>query len=122
MTLPQAAMIDLHSHILPSVDDGAPDLTTALKMARMAVDDGIAVMACTPHMLPGVYDNNAADIRDRVSLFNQQLRESDGLIPWVLASQMKLIGQRDYYGDRSKDLKIPEPIHPMLYVIMCLHL
>jgi protein-tyrosine phosphatase len=76
MTLPQAAMIDLHSHILPSVDDGAPDLTTALKMAHMAVDDGIAIMACTPHMLPGVYDNDAADIRDRVSLFDQQLREN----------------------------------------------
>src|SRR5688500_10615314 len=71
--LTDSTMIDLHSHILPGVDDGAPDLTTALKMARMAVDDGIAVMACTPHMLPGVYDNNAADIRRRVSLLNQEL-------------------------------------------------
>jgi protein-tyrosine phosphatase len=66
-------MIDMHSHILPGVDDGAPDLETALAMARMAVDDGIQVMAATPHFMPGLYDNEANDIRSRVARFNQQL-------------------------------------------------
>jgi protein-tyrosine phosphatase len=70
-----AKVIDLHSHILPGVDDGAPNLATALDMARMAVDDGIAVMACTPHFLPGLYDNQSADIRQRVSELNAQLRD-----------------------------------------------
>ena len=70
-------MIDLHSHILPGVDDGAADLATALAMARMAVDDGIEVMACTPHFLPGHYDNTAEDIRLRVAALNQRLIEED---------------------------------------------
>ncbi|MBX9460200.1 MAG: hypothetical protein KL785_02880 [Brevundimonas sp.] len=39
-------MIDLHCHILPGIDDGAPDLETSLQMARMAVADGITVTAC----------------------------------------------------------------------------
>ena len=69
-------MIDLHSHILPGVDDGAPDLETALDMARMAVDDGIKVMAATPHFMPGLYDNEANDIRSRIALFNQQLGDA----------------------------------------------
>lgn len=68
-------MIDLHSHILPNVDDGAPDLVTALEMARMAVDDGVEVMACTPHFMPGLYDNEAADIRSRVAALNDRLRD-----------------------------------------------
>lgn len=42
-------MYDLHSHILPGVDDGARDLETALEMARLAVDKGITTLAATPH-------------------------------------------------------------------------
>jgi protein-tyrosine phosphatase len=68
-------MIDLHSHILPGVDDGAPDMETSLAMARMAVADGIEVMACTPHFLPGHYENTADDIRLRVAAMNLRLIE-----------------------------------------------
>ena len=55
-------MIDLHSHILPGIDDGSKSLEMSLEMARMAVDDGIKVMACTPHIYPGLYMNDAAGI------------------------------------------------------------
>ena len=43
-------MIDLHSHILPGLDDGAADVDTSLAMARAAVDDGVEVMVATPHV------------------------------------------------------------------------
>lgn len=43
-------MIDLHSHILPGLDDGASDLDDALEIARAAVADGITVIAATPHV------------------------------------------------------------------------
>ncbi len=69
-------MIDLHSHILPGVDDGSPDIETSLAMARMAVADGIQVMAATPHFMPGMYDNEAHDIRQRVERFNNHLAEA----------------------------------------------
>ena len=55
-------MIDLHSHILPGIDDGAKDLAMSLEMARIAVADGIHTMACTPHIYPGMYMNDAAGI------------------------------------------------------------
>ncbi len=42
-------MVDLHHHLLPGLDDGAPDLATTLKMARMAAEDGITHVVCTPH-------------------------------------------------------------------------
>lgn len=69
-------MIDLHSHILPGVDDGAPDMETALRMANMAVEDGITVMACTPHIMPGVYDNVPRSIRHQVELLKKALLET----------------------------------------------
>jgi protein-tyrosine phosphatase len=43
-------VIDIHSHILPGLDDGARDWDEALQMARLAVADGIRVMVATPHL------------------------------------------------------------------------
>jgi protein-tyrosine phosphatase len=59
-------LIDLHCHLIPEVDDGADDLKTSLAMVRMSVADGVKVIACTPHIFPGVYDNTGPDIRRRV--------------------------------------------------------
>ena len=66
-------MIDLHCHLLPGIDDGAPDLETSLVMARIAVQDGIRVMACTPHIYVGMYDNNGPAIRSAVAALQTQL-------------------------------------------------
>jgi len=57
-----SSMIDLHSHILSGLDDGALDIATSVEMARMAVADGITHMACTPHIFPGWYPNSSATI------------------------------------------------------------
>lgn len=56
-------MIDLHCHILPGLDDGAKDLTVALAMARAAVNQGVSIIACTSHILPGLYHNTGTGIR-----------------------------------------------------------
>jgi protein-tyrosine phosphatase len=42
-------MIDTHSHMLPGVDHGCPDMPTALEMARAAAESGINTVVCTPH-------------------------------------------------------------------------
>jgi protein-tyrosine phosphatase len=70
-------MIDLHCHMLPGIDDGAPNLATALEMARIAVADGITHTACTPHIYPGLYENNAAGIEKAVQSLRGHLREAN---------------------------------------------
>ena len=42
-------MLDLHCHILPGLDDGAPDETVSLAMAAMAADSGVTHIFATPH-------------------------------------------------------------------------
>lgn len=66
-------MIDLHCHLLPGIDDGAPDLETALAMARIAEADGITVIACTPHIMPGYYDNDGPSICAAVDALQGEL-------------------------------------------------
>ena len=66
-------MLDLHCHILPAIDDGAVDLDMALEMARIAAADGIHTIACSPHIYPGMYDNDAAGIRAAIAALQAEL-------------------------------------------------
>lgn len=43
-------MIDLHTHVLPGIDDGPPDVAGSLDLARVAVAAGTTDMAATPHV------------------------------------------------------------------------
>lgn len=70
-------MIDLHCHLLPGIDDGAPDLATSLQMARIAAEDGIAVVACTPHIYPGLYENTGPAIRQAVLELQTRIDEAN---------------------------------------------
>lgn len=70
-------MIDLHSHILPGIDDGADSLETACLMAQMCVAEGITVLACTPHILPGVYANSGPGILEAVQGLQMALTLKD---------------------------------------------
>jgi protein-tyrosine phosphatase len=71
-------MIDLHSHLLPGVDDGAVDLSLSLAMARAYVADGVTVVACTPHILPGLYDNSGPAIREATAQL-QRILQDEGI-------------------------------------------
>lgn len=54
-------MIDLHSHILPGIDDGAADHEGSVEIAREAVADGIRTLVATPHV-NSRYDYDLAEI------------------------------------------------------------
>jgi protein-tyrosine phosphatase len=69
-------LIDLHCHLLPGIDDGSKSLEMSLAMARMASSDGITTIACTPHILPGVYNNTGPQIRAAVAELQQRISEA----------------------------------------------
>lgn len=55
-------MIDLHAHVLPGLDDGAPDLDASLLICRMAADDGITDIVATPHYRNGVGVDDVSEV------------------------------------------------------------
>jgi protein-tyrosine phosphatase len=65
-------VIDLHSHILPGLDDGADDLDVSLSMARIAVERGVQTMAATPHVNSD-YPVDADGVMSRVGELNVAL-------------------------------------------------
>ena len=66
-------LVDIHCHLLPAIDDGAANLEEAVAMAQMAVEDGIGTVIATPHQLGNFPENQGGDIRQRVSVLQEQL-------------------------------------------------
>ena len=68
-------MIDLHTHILPGLDHGPGDWGEALEMCRIAVADGIATIAATPHVSE-VFPNTPQRIEAAAVELRQRLAEA----------------------------------------------
>ena len=68
-------MIDLHSHLLPGIDDGARDLDASVAMGRAAVAGGVEAIVATPHV-SGNYPNDPATFADRVAEVQAALDEA----------------------------------------------
>lgn len=58
-------MLDLHSHYLPAIDDGARSLEDSLAMLRLAAADGISAVVVTPHMYIDTFSGNTAEVVTR---------------------------------------------------------
>lgn len=54
--------IDIHSHILPKIDDGAENIEMSLKMMEIAQENGIGKIILTPHNKPGHHNANPEKI------------------------------------------------------------
>ncbi|MCL5934896.1 MAG: hypothetical protein M1543_00070, partial [Firmicutes bacterium] len=73
-------MIDLHSHILPAMDDGPADMENSLDMARAASADGTESLVAVPHFIKGAYENEREDILRAVNELNGELERSGVII------------------------------------------
>lgn len=69
-------MVDIHSHILPGVDDGAESWEMAVEMCQIAVADGITHMVATPH----ANDQFAYDRRQHENAISQLREKLHGTI------------------------------------------
>lgn len=55
-------IIDLHSHLLPGVDDGAQTIEDSLELARIGMNEGVEHLVLTPHYRNGHYINHREDV------------------------------------------------------------
>ncbi len=53
---------DMHSHLLPGIDDGSPDVATSLKLINGLVQLGYRKLICTPHIYKELYPNTRETI------------------------------------------------------------
>lgn len=114
-------MIDLHSRVLPGLDDGARDLEDSIELARTAQSDGTEFLAATPHLredYPGV---RVEEIASRCAALNRDLPDdcavrivsgAEVALTWALeASYDDLVLAS--YGQRGTDLLLETPVGPL---------
>ena len=65
--------IDIHSHILPGIDDGAKDVNESLKLISEMKKLGFSKIIGTPHSYPGLYDNSRDSIHESFLKLKNQL-------------------------------------------------
>lgn len=97
-------MIDIHTHILPGVDDGARDLVESLTMARMAAADGLTHLFATPHHRD-YSPLSRLDVAHRVAQLQSELDKAD--IPLTLLPGHEVRLYDDMFDDWDKNLAGP---------------
>lgn len=95
-------MVDIHSHILWGLDDGAHNPEETLEMARVGVENGITHVIATPHHYNGTYSNPASVVYARIEEANELLRENH--IPLVILPGMEIY----LNGEIGNDLDVVE--------------
>lgn len=108
-------MIDIHSHILPGVDDGAKSYTDSLVLAQKAVSEGIHTILATPHHRNGKYENVREDILKRVEELNKMLSEERINLKVLPGQETRIYGEmvEDY---RKGDLLTLNQVSTYLFV------
>ncbi len=67
---------DMHSHILPGIDDGAPDAATSLILIKGLIAAGITSAVATPHIIGDLYRNNNETIANALEITKNALKEN----------------------------------------------
>ncbi len=76
--LSELEKVDIHSHILPGIDDGAESITAAVDVLRAAFESGTRHIIATPHFITGSYDNDADSIHEHCQRL-QSIIEDEGI-------------------------------------------
>ncbi len=85
-------MIDMHTHVIPGVDDGAPSLDAAIAMLRQAEADGTKVVVATPHQRhPAGYDVTPEAARERLTDLSRAARAAGLGLELRLAAEVHFV-------------------------------
>ena len=93
-------MIDIHSHILPEVDDGAQSMEEALAMFRIAAGEGIDAIIATPHCHGHRKSASPEIVQERIVQVQRELIKEK--IPVVLFAGNEIYYRQDVEAELEK--------------------
>jgi len=118
-------VIDIHTHIIPGIDDGPPDMSGTVAMGEVAAANGIRMLAATPHVRedhPGVRPDEIAQRAEEVD----GVLRGHGIDIWVApGGELAITAMVDMsdsqlkdvtLGGNGRDLLVETPYGPLPYI------
>ncbi len=81
---------DMHSHLVPGIDDGSPDIETSLRLIKGLTDLGYKKFIATPHILWDIYKNTPDTISASHRQLTTALKENNTDVPIQFAAEYYL--------------------------------
>jgi protein-tyrosine phosphatase len=100
--------VDMHSHILPGIDDGSPDVETSVMLVRGLYDLGIRKCIATPHIIGDLYRNTDETIE--AALFKLQKACDEAALPMQLSAAAEYMLD-DYFMELLQQQKPLRTLH-----------
>jgi protein-tyrosine phosphatase len=110
--------VDIHTHILPGIDDGPADMDGSIAMARAAVETGTSTMAATPHLRSDFPDVHVEELAMRTRRVQEALDREAIPLTVVPGAEVALVWAVDAknehlrlatYAQRGTDVLIESP-------------
>lgn len=79
--------VDIHSHLLPGIDDGAQTFADTLRLTQALQEIGISEFITTPHIIQHVWDNTSEQILDKKSSTILELEKNNITVPFTAAAE-----------------------------------
>ena len=79
--------IDIHSHLLPGIDDGAKTFEDTLRLTQALQGFGISQFITTPHIIQHVWDNTQEQILDKKAITVLELEKNNITVPFKAAAE-----------------------------------
>jgi len=67
--------VDIHSHLLPGIDDGARNMEESMDLIKRMHRNGIKNFITTPHIMEGVWENTPAIIQQKLAAVQERLKQ-----------------------------------------------
>jgi len=93
-------MVDMHSHVLPGIDDGAKNPEESIELIKRMMDLGITKIIATPHIMADYYKNTAETINAALKILKAELKKQEIDIVVEAAAE--------HYFDESFETRVNE--------------
>lgn len=88
-------MVDIHTHIIPFVDDGSNSLEDSIEMVKHAISIGVSTIYCTPHYIKGLYEKSVDEIKKNFNLLENEVKRLNLPITLYLGQEILYTGEED---------------------------